>query len=69
MLMFHYCIVNHLYKKVNTVLNLKIDKIKMFNKNVDFKLSSSWHYAVNILPNDASNFYETKANTYIRTMH
>ena len=32
----------------------------MFNKDVDFKLSSNGHYAVNILPNDISNFHKTE---------
>ena len=39
---------------------LKNDKVKMFNKDVDFKLSSNGHYAVNILPNDISNFHKTE---------
>ena len=32
----------------------------MFKKNVDFKLSSNGHHAVNILPNNISNFHETE---------
>ena len=47
-------------QKAETVLDFKNDKVKMFNKNVDFKLSSNGHYAVNILPNDISNFHETE---------
>ena len=47
-------------QKADTVLDLKNDKVKMFNKNVDFKLSSNGHYPVNILPNDVSHFHETE---------
>ena len=47
-------------QKADTVLDFKNDKLKMFNKKLDFKLSSNEHYAVNILPNDVSNFHETK---------
>ena len=32
----------------------------MFIKNVDFELSSNGHDAVNILPNNVSNFQETE---------
>ena len=32
----------------------------MFNKNVNFKLSSNGHYAVNISPNDVLNFNDTE---------
>ena len=46
-------------QKADTVLDLKNDKVKMFNKDADFKLSSNGHYAVNTLPN-VSNFHETK---------
>ena len=47
-------------QKADTVLDLKNDKVKMFNKNVDFKLSSNGHYPVTILPNDVSHFHETE---------
>ena len=47
-------------QKAHTVLDLKNDKVKMFNKNVDFKLSTNGHDAVNILPNNVSNFQETE---------
>ena len=47
-------------QKANTILDLKNDKAKMINKNVDFKLSSYRHYAVYTLPNDVSNFHETE---------
>ena len=47
-------------QKADTVLDLKNDKVKMFNKNVDFKLSSNGHYPINILPNDVSHFHETE---------
>ena len=47
-------------QKADSVLDLKNDKVKMFNKNVDFQLSSNGHYAVNILPNNISNFQETE---------
>ena len=47
-------------QKADTVLDFKNDKVKMFNKNVDFKLSSNGHYPVNILPNDVSHFHETE---------
>ena len=35
-------------QKADTVLDFKNDKVKMFNKNIDFKLLSNGHYAVNI---------------------
>ena len=47
-------------QKADNVLDLKNDKVKMFNKNVEFKLSSNGHYGVNILPNDVSNFHGTE---------
>ena len=43
-------------QKADNVLDLKNDKVKMFNKNADFKLSSNGHYAVN----DVSNFHGTE---------
>ena len=46
-------------QKADTVLDFKNDKVKMFNKNVHFKLLSNGHYAVDILPNDVLNFHET----------
>ena len=47
-------------QKADSVLDLKNDKVKMFNKDVDFQLSSNGHYAVNILPNNISNFHGTE---------
>ena len=37
-------------KKAETLLNLKEDKVKMFNEDVDIHYSSNGHYAVRILP-------------------
>ena len=43
-------------KKAETLLNLKEDKVKMFNEDVDIHYSSNGHYAVRILPEKVCNF-------------
>ena len=35
---------------MQTVLNLKEDRLRMFNEDIDMCLSSNGHYAVEILP-------------------
>ena len=37
-------------KKAQTVLNLKVDWLRMFNEDIDICLSLKRHYAVQILP-------------------
>ena len=43
-------------KKAETLLNLKEDKVRMFNQDVKVNLSSNGHYAVEILPEEVCNF-------------
>ena len=43
-------------KKADTYLNIKNDKIKMFDKDIDVCVSTNGHYAVNILPEKVGNF-------------
>ena len=43
-------------KKAETLLNLKEDKVKMFNEDIDVHYSSNGHYAVRILPEKVCNF-------------
>ena len=37
------------FKKADTYLNIKDDKIKMFDEDIDVCVSTNGHYAVNIL--------------------
>ena len=43
-------------KKVDTVLNTKNDKIKMFGQNIPVESSFNGHYSISILPEITSNF-------------
>ena len=43
-------------KNAGTVLNLKNDKIRMFNEDVDITTSYNGHYAISILPEENCNF-------------
>ena len=43
-------------KKAETLLNLKEDKVRMFNQDVKVNLSSNGHYAVEIPPQEVYNF-------------
>ena len=43
-------------KKAGTVLNLKNDKIRMYNEDVDITTSYNGHYAISILPEENCNF-------------
>ena len=45
-------------KKANTVIDLQNDRVKMFDKNIDVKLSNNGHYAIDILPRDVLNFHK-----------
>ena len=43
-------------KKVDTVLNIKNDNIKMFGQNIPIESSFNGHYSISILPEIMSNF-------------
>ena len=43
-------------KKAETVLNLKEDKVRMFDQDIKVNLSSNGHYAVEIVPQEVCNF-------------
>ena len=43
-------------KKVDTVLNIKNDNIKMFGQNIPIESSFNGHYSTSILPEIMSNF-------------
>ena len=45
-------------KKANTVIDLQNNRVKIFDKINDVKLSSNGHYAIDIVPTDALNFHE-----------
>ena len=45
-------------KKTQTVIDLQNDRVKMFDKSIDVKLSSKDHYAIDILPTDVLKFYK-----------
>ena len=47
-------------KKANTVIDLQNDRIKMFDKSIDVKVSSNGHYAIDILQKNVLNFHETE---------
>ena len=44
------------FKKADTYLNIKDDKIKMFDEGIDVFVSTNGHYAANILPEKVCNF-------------
>ena len=52
-----------LLKKSNTLIDLQNDKVTMFGDDIDIKLSSNGHYAIEILPatiysfNDANEIF------------
>ena len=41
--------------KANTLINLQNDKVTIFDEDIDIKLSSNRHYAIDILQNDTYN--------------
>ena len=41
---------------MQTVLNLKEDRLRMSNEDIDMCLSSNGHYAVEILPKKSMQF-------------
>ena len=43
-------------EKTDTYLNIKDDKIKMFEEDIDVCVSTNGHYAANILPEKVCNF-------------
>ena len=43
-------------KKTNTLIDLQNDKVKMFDEDIDIKLSSNGHHAIDILPTDTYSF-------------
>ena len=45
-----------LLKKANTLIDLKNDKVTMFDEDIDIKLSRNGHYAIDILPTDIYSF-------------
>ena len=45
-------------KKVNTVIDLQNDRVKMIDKSIDVKLSSNGHCTIYILPANVLKFYE-----------
>ena len=45
---------------MQTVLNLKEDRLRMSNEDIDMCLSSNRHYAVEILPKKVCNFDNIK---------
>ena len=49
---------NSSLKKANTVTHFQNDTVKRFDKNINVKLSSNGHYAIDILPTDVLNFHE-----------
>ena len=45
-------------KKVNIVIDLQNDRVKITDKSIDVTLSSKSHCTIDILPADVLNFYE-----------
>ena len=43
-------------KKADTYLNIKDDKVRMFDEDINVCMSTNGHYAVNILPDKVCNF-------------
>ena len=47
-------------KKAGTVLNIRNDKILIFNKDINISTSASGHYAISILPDETCKFDDIK---------